>query len=294
MIGPMRSILFVPGSREDRFGKAMAAGADAVVFDLEDSVDAPQKPKARAAIGAFLATPSSGSALRLVRFNAIGTADGEADLEFFARLSGFDGVLLPKVETVGAVEVVARVFARHAPMGAVPPLLLLLETPRAVLRAPEIAAADAPVAALLFGAEDFTAGLGVERTTNGEELLFARSQIALAAAAAGAEAIDAVFTNLNDAAELRRDCERARAIGFRGKMAIHPKQVETINGVFTPGAADVARATRIIEAFEAALAQGQGVTTLDGQMVERPIVDRARRTLALARAVPAGPAKGTS
>jgi citrate lyase subunit beta/citryl-CoA lyase len=181
------------------------------------------------------------------------------------------------------VELVARLFARHAPSGVVPSLLLLLETPRAVLRAAEIASADAPVAALLFGAEDFTAGLGVERTTSGEELLFARAQIALAAAAAGAEAIDAVFTNLTDADELRRDCARARAVGFRGKMAIHPKQIDVIHEVFTPTAADVDRATRIIEAFDAASGAGQGVTTLDGHMVERPIVERARRTLALAR-----------
>lgn len=281
MIGPIRSMLFVPGTRHDRFAKAMHAGADAVVFDLEDSVEAGQKQKARSLVAEFLATPGP-EALRLVRLNSVHTADGEADLEFFSGASGFDGVLLPKVETVGAVELVARVFARHAPGGAVPPLLLLLETPRAILRAAEIAAADAPVAALLFGAEDLTASLAVERTTDGEELSFARSQIALAAAAAGAEAIDAVFTDLNDAESLRRDCQRARAVGFRGKMAIHPKQIEIINDVFTPAAAEVDRATRLIAAYEAARAAGEGVTTMDGRMVELPIVERARRTLSLA------------
>jgi len=194
-------------------------------------------------------------------------------------------VLLPKIETVGAVELVARVFARHAPSGVAPPLLLLLETPRAILRAGEIAAADAPVAALLFGAEDLTASLAVERTTEGEELSFARGQIALAAAAAGAEAIDAVFTDLNDAEGLRRDCQRARAVGFRGKMAIHPKQVGVINEAFTPSAADVDRARRVIDVYEAARASGEGVTTMDGRMVELPVVERARRTIALAARV---------
>jgi citrate lyase subunit beta/citryl-CoA lyase len=281
MIGPIRSMLFVPGTRHDRFAKAMNARADAVVFDLEDSVEAGQKPKARSLVAEFLATPGP-EALRLVRLNAIHTADGEADLEFFSGARGFDGVLLPKVETVGAVELVARIFARHAHLGAVPPLLLLLETPRAILRAAEIASADAPVAALLFGAEDLTANLAVERTIDGEELSFARAQIALAAAAAGAEAIDAVFTDLNDAESLRRDCQRARAVGFRGKMAIHPRQVDVINEVFTPTAADVDRSTRVIEAYEAARAAGEGVTTMDGRMVELPVVERARRTLALA------------
>ena len=170
MIGPIRSVLFVPGIRQDRFAKAMGAGADAVVFDLEDSVEAAQKAKARSLVAEFLSTPGS-EALRLVRLNPVHTADGEADIELFAGAAGFDGVLLPKVETVGAVELVARIFARHAPSGAIPPLLLLLETPRAILRAAEIAAADAPVSALLFGAEDLTAQLAVERTIDGEELL---------------------------------------------------------------------------------------------------------------------------
>jgi citrate lyase beta subunit len=281
MIGPLRSMLFAPGIRQDRFAKAMSAGADAVIFDLEDSVEAGQKEKARSLIAEFLATPSTGP-LRLVRFNGIHTSDGEADLEFFSGRTGFDGVLLPKVETVGLVELVARVFARHAPGGAVPPLLLMLETPAGILRAGDIAAADAPVAALLFGAEDFTAGLGVERTTDGEELLHARGQIALAAAVAHADAIDAVFTDLNDIDGLRRDCRRARGLGFRGKMAIHPKQIGIINETFTPAPPEVERAQRLVEVFETARAAGQGVTTLDGKMVELPIVQRARRVLALA------------
>ena len=259
----------------------MDAGADAVVFDLEDSVEAGQKPQARVLVAEFLATPGAG-ALRLVRINAVHTPDGEADLEFFGGMQGYDGVLLPKIDTAGAAEEVAQALARRVPSGAVPPLLLLLETPRAILRAAEIAAAAAPVAALLFGAEDFTASLAVERTTDGEELSFARSQIVLAAAAAGADAIDAVCTDLHDADSLRRDCQRARALGFRGKMAIHPRQVDVINEVFTPTASDVNRARRLIDTYEASQAQGQGVTTMDGRMVELPIVERARRTLALA------------
>lgn len=284
-------MLFVPGTRQDRFVKAMNAGADAVVFDLEDSVDAGQKATARTRIAEFLATrrmdeirtdATRPEALRLVRFNAVHTPDGEADLEFFSGTQGLDGVLLPKVETAGAVELVAQAFTRRAHLGAVPPLLLLLETPRAILRAAAIAAADAPVAALLLGAEDLTASLAVERTIDGEELSFARGQIALAAAAAGVEAIDAVCTDLHDTESLRRDCQRARALGFRGKMAIHPRQVPVINEVFTPSAADVDRAGRLIDAYETARSTGQGVTTMDGRMVEGPIVERARRMLALA------------
>jgi citrate lyase subunit beta / citryl-CoA lyase len=282
MIGPIRSLLFVPGSRNDRFGKAMAAGADAVAFDLEDGVEASQKTRARTLIAEFLATPADSDVLRLVRFNAVETEEGQEDLAFFREIEGFDGILLPKVETPGILETVARIIAAGPRDGQVPPLLPLLESPRAILRAAEIAAADAPVAALLFGAEDLTAQLAVARTIDGEELLVARTQIVLAAAAVGAEPVDAVLTNLDDPALLRRDCARARALGFRGKMAIHPKQIAVINEVFTPSRAEIERAQQIVEAYETARAAGEGVTRLGHEMVELPIVDRARRTLALA------------
>lgn len=288
MIGPIRSLLFVPGTRQDRFPKAIDAGADAVAFDLEDSVEASQKDRARSLIAEFLSTPPTAPVLRLVRLNPFHTAAGEADLAFFRDVEGFDGILLPKVETPGALEAVARVFAARVPARPVPPLFPLLESPRAILRAADIAAADATVAALLFGAEDLTAQLAVPRTVEGEELLFARGQVALAAAAVGAEAIDAVFIDLTDFTALRRDCERARALGFRGKMAIHPRQVPVINEVFTPSAADIDRARRVIEAYETARAAGEGVTRMDNQMVELPVVERARRTLALAARYDAG------
>jgi citrate lyase subunit beta/citryl-CoA lyase len=280
MIGPIRSILFVPGNRQDRFAKAEAAGADAVAFDLEDSVGTEQKEMARALVAEFLASPG-GHALRLVRLNAVNTAEGEADLAFFSRARGFDGLILPKVESAESIEAAARAFTGDLPVGTAPPLLLQLETPRAILRAAEIVSADAPIGALVLGAEDLTASLAVERTVDGEELAYARAQVAMAAAAVGADAIDTVFTNLMDFETLRRDCERARGVGFRGKLAIHPKQVEIINNVFTPTDAVVERATKVIAAYDAARAAGKGVTTLDGQMVELPVVERARRTLAL-------------
>lgn len=291
MIGPIRSLLFAPGIRPDRFDKAMHAGADGVVFDLEDSVEAGRKSEARALVAEYLATPGTGPR-RLIRFNAADSPDGEADLEYFGAASGFDGVVLPKVETAGAVEQVASAIARRSPSGAAPPLFLLLETPRAILDAATIAAADAPVAALLFGAEDYTASLAIERTIDGEELSFARAQIVLAAALVGADAIDGVCADLNDTDALRRDCARARALGFRGKLAIHPRQLEVINASFTPTLAEIARAQKIIEAYEAALAGGQGVTTLDGHMVELPIVARARQLLALAGTHRDRPSKG--
>ena len=283
MLPTMRSLLFVPGVRPDRFTKALGAGADAVVFDLEDSVEPARKAEARGLIADFLAEPRSG-VLRLVRVNPVNTAAGEEDLAFFRSVEGFDGIVVPKVEAADDAEAAAR--ALSADGVPAPPLLLLLESPRAILRAAEIATAEAPISALLFGAEDLTARLGVPRTIDGEELVVARTQVAMAAAAAGAEAIDAVFTDLADLDGLRRDGARARALGFRGKMAIHPKQVPVINELFTPSAADVERARRVVAAFEAAVSAGQGVTRMDDQMIELPVVERARRTLDLAGRFP--------
>lgn len=272
---PFRSLLFVPGTRADRFAKALASGADAVVFDLEDSVEPAQKARARALVGEFLAAPSACEVLRLVRLNAERSPTWAAELEFFAARRGFDAVVVPKVERAGAVEeVAARLRA---------PVVPLLETVGGILGAAGIAAVSAEVPALLFGAEDLTAELGIARTVEGEELVVARSMVVLAAAAAGVDAIDAVFTDVGDEEGLRRDCARARAVGFRGKMAIHPAQLGVIHELFTPGAAEVAAARRTVAAYEEAQAAGEGVIRLDGRMVDVPVVERARRILARAR-----------
>jgi citrate lyase subunit beta/citryl-CoA lyase len=156
----------------------------------------------------------------------------------------------------------------------------LLETARGVLNAPALADAMPEIPAVLVGAEDLTAEIGVRRTTDGEEILFARSQVVLAATAAAADAIDAVFTDVADADGLRRDANRARALGFRGKMTIHPRQVPVVNDVFTPSREEIEQASRVIAAFEAA---SDGVIRLGNEMVDAPVVARARRLLDLAK-----------
>src|SRR5262249_25473665 len=149
-----------------------------------------------------------------------------------------------------------------------------------ILRAPALATAAPRTRALLFGAEDLTAQIGVARTVDGDELILARSQVVLAATMAGAEAIDAVFIDIASPGALRRDAERARAAGFHGKMAIHPSQIAVIHDVFTPAPDAVAHAQRIVEAFDTAKARGDAVIRLDDQMIDEPVVVRARRLLA--------------
>jgi citrate lyase subunit beta/citryl-CoA lyase len=270
-----RSVLFVPGTRPDRFANALASGADAVVFDLEDSVEAGRKPDARRIIAEFLTSPSSSQTSRLIRINAVDSAWFDDDLAFVRQMAAMDGIVLPKTETAAHVQAVASAAgSRH--------VVPLVETARGILNAPAIAMAHTAIPAILFGAEDLTAQLGIARSVDGEELLFARSLVVLAAAAAGVDAIDAVFTDLSSAGDLRQDATRARALGFRGKMAIHPNQIAVIHDVFSPSAADIERARGVVGAYDAALARGAGVIRLDDRMIDAPVVARARRVLAIA------------
>lgn len=286
MTGPLRSLLFVPGTRPDRFERALASGADAVVFDLEDSVEGGRKEEAREAIRAFLANgPDSAdrdetATQRFVRINAFGSTWIDDDLAVFGTLTTIDALVLPKAELRSHID---EISDRADGLAVVP----LLETARGVLNALSLAEHSAVVLALLFGAEDLTAQIGIPRTVDGEELLFARSQVVLAAAAVGIDPIDAVFTQIDAPGELRRDAMRARALGFTGKMAIHPDQVSVINDVFSPTTDEIARAQRIVDAADAALTAGEGVLRLDNQMVDTPVVLRARKVLADATAITA-------
>jgi citrate lyase subunit beta / citryl-CoA lyase len=266
----LRSMLFVPGTRPDRFESAMASGADAVIFDLEDSVDPSRKNGARAAVVAFLWQRLSTSATLLVRVNGFDSPWFFEDMDAVGALQSIHAVVLPKAELPGQVGAAAQACVS----GRVVPLI---ETARGVLNASAIASADASVPAMLFGAEDLTAQIGVPRTIDGDELIFARSQVVMAATSVGADAIDAVVIDIKAIDDLRRDALRAKALGFRGKMAIHPSQVPVIHEVFSPTEAERAHARRIVDAFERA--QGEGVIRLDDRMIDMPVVLRAKRLL---------------
>lgn len=275
----LRSVLFVPGTRPDRFQKAFDSGADAVILDLEDAVEAGRKEDARRQVAEWVAGTPRARAGRFVRINAPGSPWIDGDLGWMRTQGGsFDAVVIPKAERATDVERVATAIGSRR-------VIPLLETARGILHAAAIATADADIPAILFGAEDLTAELAIPRTLDGEELLFARSQVALAAATIGADAIDAVFVDLAAPEALRRDAMRARALGFRGKMAIHPDQVPVINRVFSPTAEEIAAARRIVDADASARAGGEGVFRLDDRMVDAPVVRRAHRVLAIADAI---------
>jgi citrate lyase subunit beta/citryl-CoA lyase len=260
-----RSFLFVPGNRPDRFAKACAAGADAVVLDLEDSVPASDKSKARAAVAAWLASAQP----VLVRVNTSESEWFRDDLSL-GRKPGIAGVLLPKAERVEEIRLIAESF------GAEVPILPQIETARGFRNAPALAGAK-PVQRLLFGSIDFQLDLGM--SAEEEELLYFRSQIVLESRLAGILApVDGVTTDINSPERVRADTLRARRLGFGAKMCIHPKQVPVVNECFTPSADEEAWARRIV----AASTEARGAaTSVDGKMVDRPVLARAEVLLAM-------------
>lgn len=258
-----RSFLFVPGNRPERFDKACAAGADAVILDLEDAVAAPGKDAAREAVRQWLR--QGGRAW--LRLNGSDTPWHGDDLALLD-LPGVLGVLLPKAERAQELQALA---ARVRP-GT--PLVPLVETGTGLWNARELAAVPG-VQRLAFGSVDFQLDLGIQG--DADELLHARSRLVLASRVAGVQApIDGVTVAIDDEATLRADVERARRLGFGGKLCIHPRQVPAVQAGFRPPAADLEWARKVIEAAAAA---GDDAVRLDGKLVDKPIIDRARALL---------------
>jgi citrate lyase subunit beta/citryl-CoA lyase len=261
-----RSYLFVPGNRPDRFAKACAAGADAVVLDLEDSVATGDKVTARAAVAAWL-TPAQPV---LVRINVANSECFLDDLKLGGK-PGIAGVLLPKAERVEDVRVVTAHF------GSATPILLQIETAQGFWNALALASAE-HVQHLVFGSIDFQLDLGMNAEE--EELLYFRSQIVLVSRLAGIESpVDGVTTDIDAVERVRADTLRAKRLGFGAKMCIHPRQVAAVNECFAPTADEVAWAKRVVEA--SAAAHG-GATSVDGKMVDRPVLALAEKILASA------------
>lgn len=266
-----RSFLFVPGNDERKLRKALSSGADAVIADLEDAVTPEEKRTARTLSTSVLAE-AEGDALRLVRVNAAGSEWIADDVEAVGSI-GLDGLVLPKA-TAAAVDAVA---------GLRLPVVAIVETPAGIRGAFELAVTPA-VEALVLGAVDLGLALGLEPREDGLELLFARSSLVVDSAAAGLRGpIDQVWTTLRDDAGLQRDCALARSLGFRGKACIHPEQVSVVNDTFSPSSEELARARDVVRAFEDAAADGRGAVAFDGQMIDLPVVERARQLLADAK-----------
>ncbi|MFQ5860660.1 MAG: HpcH/HpaI aldolase/citrate lyase family protein [Dehalococcoidia bacterium] len=285
---PLRSLLFVPGNRPDMLGKARNLDADVLVPDLEDSVPATEKGRARETVREALPTLAQRGQLVVVRVNPLVTG---LTWEELATLVGphLYGISVGKVESPWELQEYDRILTTleggaEVKLGQVK-LIPWLESARAVVRASELASASPRVVAVAFGAEDFTNDMGIQRTDMGEEVSFPRALVAVAARATGVLALDTPYVNFRDAEGLQRDIQAALRLGYKGKFAIHPAQLEPINTLFGPSPEEVEYARRVVQAFEEAEAQGRAAIALDGKMIDIPVVKRARNLLTLAEAI---------
>ncbi|WCT75180.1 aldolase/citrate lyase family protein [Sphingomonas naphthae] len=262
-----RSWLFTPGSRPDRFAKAAATGADALILDLEDAVAEDRKVEARGHVIAFLDSAPAIAQAIAVRINPLGRAVGLEDLAALARLSRApDYILVPKAEEPAELALVARVLDDA---GSTARIAALVESARGIANAPALARATPRLAAMLFGAADYAADLGQQVGSFQPD--FARAALVNAAAGGGVIAIDSPFFAIDRPDDLAAECGKVRALGYQGKAATHPAQLDPINAAFAPTADEQALARRILAAAP------DGVGVLDGKMIDIAMVRWARR-----------------
>ena len=281
---PTRSWMFVPGNKERFLARAADSDVDCVFLDLEDGVLPESKTQARTMVAAALRTPFRPQ--RYVRLNAASTEWFADDLAEIVPAAP-DGVCLPKCEDPGQVAELASRLDDIEHQALIEPgstrIVAAIESPAAILSAAAIARAHPRIVGLMLGAEDLALdiGLGTAREAEAAELIFARSMLVYAAAAARVVSIDGVFPNLDDAEGIERDTLQARRLGFAAKSTFNPRQVEVINRIFSPRPDEIEYARQVVDAFQAAEARGDASVTVGGQLVDRPIVLRAQRLLEL-------------
>jgi citrate lyase subunit beta/citryl-CoA lyase len=277
-----RSLLITPGNRPERLAKAATLPADVIVLDLEDGVPPGEKDRARCEIGQFLRSADCGPRERCVRVNAVGTPDLAADLAALP-FGHFDCLMVPKVERPAALADIEAALRARGGAHAVD-LIVSIETPRGVLDALAIADASRLTSALFFGSGDYSAATGAAVTP--AALQFPRATVRAAAAAAGLQALDAAFfAAVKDADATRQDAYVARDLGFCGKLVFHPIQVAVANEVFSPTAAEIVLAMKVVEGYRAAAARGSGTAVIDGSFIAIDLVIQAQQILARAHQI---------
>ncbi|MDY6917094.1 MAG: CoA ester lyase [Chloroflexota bacterium] len=284
----LRTLLSVPGNRQNMIEKARSLPVDVLVLDLEDSVPVAEKANARAIVRDSIATLAQSAQRVFVRVNSLASGLIQDDLEAVVT-TGISGINLPKPGSAHDVNRVVSIIERLESERGIEAghikLTPWVETAKGVVNAFEIASATPRIIGIIFGAEDFTLDTGMQRTDEGEELLYPRVMVLVAAKAAGVAAIDTPYNNFRDEEGLVREANLARRLGYDGKYIIHPSQVEPMNRIFSPAPEEVEQARRVVETFEAAEAQGFASTSLDGKLIDIPIATRARNLLAVADSI---------
>jgi citrate lyase subunit beta/citryl-CoA lyase len=280
----LRSLLFVPGNQAKMLAKVESVAVDVAVPDLEDSVPDAEKANARTITASFLPKLAANGRLVVPRVNSLATPWLEDDVVAVVGPNVF-GISVGKIDSPGDIAEIAVLLARlerRAGLGlGHTKLIPWIETAKAIVHCHAICAASERIVAVAFGAEDFTHDLGVERSDDEAQHLYPRSALCVAARAAGAVALETPHFKLRDPEGLRASSLAARRVGFKGRFAIHPEQVETINECFAPSAAEIEHARRVVAAYEEAERHGRASTTLDGRVIDVPVVKRARALLEL-------------
>jgi citrate lyase subunit beta/citryl-CoA lyase len=280
---PRRSVLYMPGSNARALEKGKTVAADALILDLEDAVAPDAKQSARDQVVQAVRNGGYGHREIAVRVNALDSEWGPRDVEA-AATCGADALLLPKVESAAMVrDLDERMTAAGAPEDMA--IWTMIETPRGVLNAQEIAAASDRLAVFVMGTSDLVKDLHAEHTDDRQPVVTALSWCVLAARAHGRAIVDGVHLDLNDTKGFEAQCRQGRELGMDGKTLIHPKTVEMANRAFAPSDEQIAQARRIIDAHAEAQRRGEGLAVLDGQLIENLHVENARRVVALAEAI---------
>ncbi len=282
---PRRSVLYMPGANERALEKAKGIPADALILDLEDAVAPDAKPEARVRVCAAAASGEYGVKEIAIRINGIGTQWHEDDIAA-AAAAGPDAIVVPKVNFAEDVaQLIAAFEAAGAP--AHTKLWAMLETPVAVLNAESIATASDRLTVLVMGTNDLAKELYAEHVPGRAPLLFGLQKCLMAARLAGKVILDGVYNDIKDDDGFRAECVQGKQFGFDGRTLIHPSQVEPCNEVYAPSADEIEHSRKVIAAFDEAQAEGRGVVTVDGRMIENLHVDNAQRILAVADAIAA-------
>ena len=281
--------MFVPGNNPGMMADAHIYGPDSIMLDLEDSVTMAEKDAARLLVYNALKTIDYGDTEMVVRINPLNTPYGKKDVEAVVK-AGVDVIRMPKTETADEVrEVEEEILKWETELGCVgrTKIMAAIESALGIVNAYPIATASKRMMGIALGAEDYCANLKTQRTQGdnpnfGIELLQARQMIVVAARAAGIDALDTVYSNLNDMDTFRREVELIKALGFDGKSIINPRQIEIINEVFATKQKDIEKALKILADIKEAEAKGSGVIAVNGKMVDKPVVIRAQHTIDLA------------
>ncbi len=280
-----RSMLFMPGNNPGMLQSAGILGADSIILDLEDAVSLTEKDSARILVREAIKNVDYEGVEVVVRVNPLSTPYADEDIDVIARVKP-DALMVPKATEEELKEISRRLDAIEAEEGFEAghiKLVPIVETAYGVENVYEIIKASKRVTAVLLGGEDLTSDMGVKRTKEGKEIVYARNRVAVACRAMRVDGIDTPFTDTNDFEGLRKDVILAKSLGMTGKSSINPRQIDTIHEVYSPSEAEIIHAQRVLDAMEEAAREGKGVFSLDGKMVDAPVITRAKNVVALSK-----------